>query len=46
MLQIHPSARTIPAVWAEIARSTGPSGVLARRFGAPQPRQRLAHPQS
>jgi transposase len=33
MLQIHPNARTTPAVRAEIARSDEPSGVLARRFG-------------
>jgi len=33
MLQIHPNARTTPAVRAEIARSTEPSGTLARRFG-------------
>src|SRR5215210_3005610 len=33
MLQIHPNARTTPAVRAEIARSGGASGVLARRFG-------------
>src|SRR3954465_6397451 len=33
MLAIHPDARTAPAVRAEIARSSEPSGVLARRFG-------------
>src|SRR3954453_22437264 len=33
MLAIHPNARTTPAVRAEIARSSEPSGVLARRFG-------------
>jgi hypothetical protein len=33
MLQIHPNARTTPIVRAEIARSSEPSGVLARRFG-------------
>ena len=33
MLQIHPNARTTPVVRAEIARSTEPSGMLARRFG-------------
>src|SRR3712207_5495223 len=33
MLQIHPNARTTPAVRAEIARSGEPTGVLARRFG-------------
>src|ERR671933_455851 len=33
MLQIHPNARTTPAVRAEIARSGEPSGVLAKRFG-------------
>ena len=33
MLQIHPNARTTPAVRAEIARSSEASGVLARRFG-------------
>jgi transposase-like protein len=33
MLQIHPNARTTPAVRAEIARSDEPTGVLARRYG-------------
>ncbi len=33
MLQIHPNARTTPAVRAEIARSAEPSGVLAKRYG-------------
>jgi transposase InsO family protein len=33
MLQIHPNARTTPAVRAEIARSSEPSGVLAKRYG-------------
>jgi transposase len=33
MLQIHPNARTTPAVRAEIARSAETSGVLAHRFG-------------
>lgn len=33
MLQIHPNARTTPAVRAEIARSVEPTGVLARRYG-------------
>jgi transposase InsO family protein len=33
MHSIHPNARTTPAVRAEIARSTEPSGVLARRYG-------------
>jgi transposase InsO family protein len=33
MPQIHPNARTTPAVRAEIARSSEPSGVLARRHG-------------
>ena len=33
MLQIHPNARTTPAVRAEIARSDESSGVLARRYG-------------
>ena len=32
MLQIHPNARTTPVVRAEIARSTEPSGVLAKRY--------------
>jgi hypothetical protein len=32
MPQIHPNARTTPAVRAEIARSGEPSGVLALRF--------------
>ncbi len=33
MHQIHPNARTTPAVRAEIARSSEPTGVLARRYG-------------
>src|SRR3954452_5915516 len=33
MLSIHPNARTTPAVRAEIARSGGPTGELAARFG-------------
>ena len=33
MHQIHPNARTTPAVRAEIACSSEPSGTLARRFG-------------
>ena len=33
MLHIPPNARTTPAVRAEIARSTGPSGTVARRYG-------------
>ena len=33
MPQIHPNARTTPAVRAEIARSDEPSGVLAKRYG-------------
>src|SRR3954469_24241133 len=33
MPTIHPNARTTPAVRAEIARSTEPTGVLARRYG-------------
>ncbi len=33
MHAIHPNARTTPAVRAEIARSSEPIGVLARRFG-------------
>src|SRR3954471_18417698 len=33
MPTIHPRARTTPAVRAEIARSTEPTGVLARRYG-------------
>jgi transposase len=33
MLQIHPNARTTPAVRAEIARSEEPTGALARRYG-------------
>src|SRR3954464_12361806 len=32
MLQIHPNARTTPAVRAEIARSTERTGLLAQRF--------------
>jgi transposase len=33
MHAIHANARTTPAVRAEIARSTEPSGVLAQRYG-------------
>src|SRR4051794_18681391 len=33
MLAIHPNARTTPAVRAEIARSAGPTGELAKRYG-------------
>jgi transposase InsO family protein len=33
MPQIHPNARTTPVTRAEIARSHGPSGALARRYG-------------
>ena len=33
MLHIYPNARTTPAVRAEIARSTEPSGIVARRYG-------------
>jgi transposase len=33
MLAIHPNARTTPAVRAEIARSSEPTGALARRYG-------------
>ncbi len=33
MPQIHPNARTTPAVRAEIARSDEPSGVLALHYG-------------
>src|SRR3954454_23548443 len=33
MLSIHPNARTTPAVRAEIARSSEPTGGLAGRFG-------------
>ena len=33
MLSIHPNARTTPAVRQEIARSSEPTGVLAKRFG-------------
>src|SRR5215212_6175395 len=33
MPPIHPKARTTPAVRAEIARSSEPSGVLAQRYG-------------
>jgi transposase-like protein len=32
MVRIHPNARTTPAVRAEIARSTEPFSVLARRY--------------
>ena len=33
MLQIHPQARTTPAVRADIARSTEPASVVAKRYG-------------
>src|SRR3954451_902535 len=33
MLSIHPNARTTPAVRVEIARSSEPTGELAKRFG-------------
>src|SRR3954464_690067 len=33
MHAIHANARTTPAVRAEIARSSEPSGVLAKRYG-------------
>lgn len=33
MFQIHPNARTTPAVRAAIAASAEPSGVLAKRYG-------------
>ena len=33
MPRIHPNARTTPVTRAEIARSSGPTGVLARRYG-------------
>ena len=33
MLQIHPNAPTTPVTRAEIARSTEPSGTLAKRYG-------------
>src|SRR3954469_15097045 len=33
MLSIHPNARATPAVRAEIARSGGPTGELAKRYG-------------
>jgi transposase InsO family protein len=32
-MQIHPQARTTPAVRAEIARSTEPTSVVAKRYG-------------
>jgi hypothetical protein len=33
MHQIHPNARTIPAVHAGIARCSAPSSLLAQRYG-------------
>ena len=33
MLLIHPNARTTPVTRAEIARSSEPSGTLAKRYG-------------
>jgi hypothetical protein len=41
MYQIHPNARTTPAVRAAIAQSTEPTSVLARRYsieGVPRER--------
>lgn len=32
MVQIHPHPRTTPAVRAEIARSTKPASVVAKRY--------------
>lgn len=32
-VQIHPQAQTTPAVRAEIARSTEPASVVAKRYG-------------
>ncbi|AOF94605.1 helix-turn-helix domain protein (plasmid) [Sphingobium sp. RAC03] len=32
-MQIHPQARTSPAVRADIARSTEPASVVAKRYG-------------
>ena len=32
MLHIHPNARTTPAIRAEIARSSEPSGIIAKRY--------------
>ena len=32
MLHIHPNARTTPAIRAEIARSSEPSGIVAKRY--------------
>ncbi|HYO23892.1 MAG TPA: IS481 family transposase, partial [Lacipirellulaceae bacterium] len=32
MHSVHPNARTTPAVRAEIARSSEPTGVLAQRY--------------
>lgn len=33
MVQIHPQARTTPAVWVDIACSTEPASVVAKRYG-------------
>lgn len=33
MVQIHPQARTTPAVRADIARSSEPDSVVAKRYG-------------
>lgn len=33
MMQIHPQARTTPAVRAEIARSPEPTSLAAKRYG-------------
>ncbi|CAO3441322.1 Transposase [Azospirillum endophyticum] len=36
MYQIHPNARTTPAVRATIASSAEPSGVLAKLYSRPK----------
>lgn len=33
MVQIHPQVRTTPALRADIARSSEPAGVVAKRYG-------------
>jgi hypothetical protein len=45
MLRIHSNARTTPAVRAEIARSTGPTGGSHRRAGPAPLGEHQDHPQ-
>jgi hypothetical protein len=42
MVQIHPQARTTPAVRAEIARLTEPASVVAKRYDISDETVRMA----